>query len=412
MEYIRVENICINNNKIEIDYSVSDGLNVFFSDKEKSFWIEYSENIGGIPTDIAIIPFVCNVLPIVWLTNAILYLPSIDKTFYESINEFKKGYVNMYPMLEFKGNVVSEKILENNYPTDGGNAAFFSGGVDAFTTLICHRNEHPTLITLRGADIKLDDTEGWTNVYNHLQDTVKQFNLPKPICVTSNFRTFIDGRRLSDLVIKSNDGWWHGFQHGIGILSQAAPIAFVKHLGIIYIASSNTKEEITTCASDPTIDNHLRFGKTVIFHDQYEKNRQNKIEIIVDYCKKTNQTIDTRVCWISRGGKNCCHCEKCLRTMYAFMAEGESPDKFGFNYIDDDLISSQSIIREALYHTNDTVRGNWKYTINRFNETGVYKDDPRINWVYNLDPYAKKPQPPKLSLFSRIAGRIRRTFKF
>ena len=410
-ESIRIENICIDSNKIEIIYSISEGLNTFFSEKEKSFWIEYSEDISSVPPGIAVIPFVCNVLPIIWLTDSVLYLSSIDKTFYDSIKEFKQGYVNMYPMLEFKGSVEPQKIVDNHYGTDGGNAAFFSGGVDAFTTLICHRSEHPTLITLRGADVKLDDTEGWTNVYNHLQDTVKQFNLPTPICVTSNFRTFIDEGRLSQLVVKSNDGWWHGFQHGIGILSQAAPIAYIRRLAIIYIASSNTKEEITTCASDPTIDNFIRFGKTLIVHDQYEKNRQKKIETIVDYCKETNQTIDTRVCWISRGGRNCCHCEKCLRTMFAFMAEGESPEKYGFNYKDADIVNSQSIVREVLYNTNDVVRGNWKYTINRFNETGAYKDDPRINWVYALDPYAKKPSPPKPSLLTRIVRKIRRTLK-
>lgn len=393
MERITVERIKIGPSRIEVFYDISDGLLQYFDRKQNVFWIEYTENISIVPTSIAVVPFVCNVLPIIWLTNSSLVLPELDKTFYKSIEEFERGYIEMYPMLSFKGQLEIKNIVDNSYLPDGGNAAFFSGGVDAFTTLICHRSEHPTLITLRGADVKLDDTEGWANVYNHLQNTVKQFNLPKPICVTSNFRTFIDEGRLSQLVVKSNDGWWHGFQHGIGILSQAAPIAYIRHLAIIYIASSNTKEEITTCASDPTIDNYIRYGKTIVVHDQYEKNRQKKIETIVDYCKETNQTIDTRVCWISRGGKNCCHCEKCLRTMYAFMAEGESPKKFGFNYKNDDLSNSQSIIREALYNTNDTVRGNWKYTINRFNETGAYKDDPRINWVYTLDPYASKPKP-------------------
>ena len=407
-EEIVVNKVSIKEKRIEILFDVTAGLKPYFNSTQRVFWLDYSEDISKVPVSLAVVPFVCNVLPILWLTDAKLSIQELDKTFFDSIPIFEQGYINMYPMLEFKGSVEPQIIVDNHYGTDGGNAAFFSGGVDAFTTLICHRSEHPTLITLRGADVKLDDTEGWTNVYNHLQDTVKQFNLPTPICVTSNFRTFIDEGRLSQLVVKSNDGWWHGFQHGIGILSQAAPIAYIRRLAIIYIASSNTKEEITTCAS---IDNFIRFGKTLIVHDQYEKNRQKKIETIVDYCKETNQTIDTRVCWISRGGRNCCHCEKCLRTMFAFMAEGESPEKYGFNYKDADIVNSQSIVREVLYNTNDTVRGNWKYTINRFNETGAYKDDPRINWVYTLDPYAKKPLPPKPSLLTRIVRKIRRTLK-
>lgn len=412
MKSIRVENICINDNRIEINYSVSAELTAFFSNKEMSFWIEYSEDISRVPIGIAIIPFVCNVLPIVWLTDAILYLPSIDKTFYESIKEFKQGYINMYPMLEFKGSVEPLKIVDNHYRTDGGNAAFFSGGVDAFTTLICHRSEHPTLITLRGADVKLDDIEGWTNVYNHLQDTVKQFNLPTPICVTSNFRTFIDEGRLSQLVVKSNDGWWHGFQHGIGILSQAAPIAFCRHFSLIYIASSLSPYVKGTCASYPTIDNFLKYGSTSIMHDQFEDTRQDKIRLIIDYCKNTKQKIDLRVCWISRGGKNCCRCEKCLRTIFALLAEGVNAQQYGFDNFTKYLFESKSIVTEQLYNAPFSVKSEWENSIvNRFNETGAYKDDPRINWVYTLDPYAKKPSPPKPSLLTRIVRKIRRTLK-
>ena len=41
-----------------------------------------------------------------------------------------------------------------------------------------------------------------------------------------------------------------------------------------------------------------------------------------------------RVCWESAGGSNCCHCEKCLRTILAIYAEGADPRDFGFDYED------------------------------------------------------------------------------
>lgn len=227
MEWIKITDVSIIAKSITIAYQISEGLAIYFSKGRTTFQVEYSENIENVPVGIAIIPFVCNVLPIVWLTDATLYLPEIDQTFYKSIDDFKQGYKNMYPMLPFVGKIEAG-IKDYSYTADGGNAAFFSGGVDAFTTLIAHKDEHPLLVTMRGADVTLDDIEGWENVYTHVCKTAMQFDLPTPVTVTSTFRTFIDEGNLDGLVTISGDGWWHGFQHGIGLLGQAAPICFVK----------------------------------------------------------------------------------------------------------------------------------------------------------------------------------------
>ena len=410
-EEIVVNKVSIKEKRIEILFDVTVGLKPYFNSTQRVFWLDYSEDISKVPVSLAVVPFVCNVLPILWLTDAKLSIQELDKTFFDSIPIFEQGYINMYPMLEFKGSVEPQKIVDNHYGTDGGNAAFFSGGVDAFTTLVCHRSEIPLLITLRGSDIKLDDIEGWDNVYKHLQETVNLFKLPIPICVTSNFRTFINEGTLSKLVVNSNDGWWHGFQCGIGLIAQAAPIAYLKHIKVVYIASSYTLNDKIPSASYPTIDNYVRFGETQVVHDQYEHHRQEKMQILIKYHKETTNKLNLRVCWISRGGKNCCHCEKCLRTIFALMAEGESPRDYGFYYTEEDILNSKNVVVESLYNTNDGVRADWIHVKERFNETGAYKDDPRINWVYTLDPYAKKPSPPKPSLLTRIVRKIRRTLK-
>lgn len=408
MSRIKVSNILIKDNRIEICYDVSKELEHFFNIHQHVFWLEYSEDVSNVPAAIAVIPFVCNVLPAIWLTDSTLELAEIDKFFFESVEEFKQGYKRMYPMLEFKGNVQVGRVVSCDHSTNGGNAAFFSGGVDAFTTLICHKEEYPTLITLRGADVKLDDEDGWGSVFQHLQATVKQFELPKPITVASNFRSFICEGTLSELVAASGDGWWHGFQHGIGIISHAAPVAWLRHLSKVYIASSIAYGVNVSCASHYTIDNFLRFGSCSVVHDQAQHNRQEKIQIITKYCRENSQSIDTRVCWISRGGQNCCKCEKCLRTMLAFMAEGESPEQYGFHYTDENLKDSEAIVKGSLFYASDGVRSDWTYVINRFHETGAYKYDKRINWVYQLDPYAK---PAKPSICRRVLGKAKRVIR-
>ena len=95
MERITLNAIRKKENKIEYDCSVSDGFIKYFSGRK--FIIEYPENIEKVPDGIAAIPFVCNVLPLVWLSDALLEVPELDYAFYECIPQFKEGYCAMFP---------------------------------------------------------------------------------------------------------------------------------------------------------------------------------------------------------------------------------------------------------------------------------------------------------------------------
>ena len=298
------------------------------------------------PVGIAIIPWICNILPIIWLTDSELIVPELDEDFYNCIEEFKRGYIDMYPMLEFKGKIIAESIKQNRPVASGGSACFFSGGVDAFNTLFQHLDEHPSLITIWGADVKLDDTLGWDIVYSHTLSTASKLNLDSYV-IKSNFHSILNEKTLfKRLISNSGDGWWHGFQHGIGLIGLAAPLCFSLGIHTLYIASSFTAADKGkyTCASDPTIDNFVRFSNCRICHDGYEFTRMMKIKNICEHSdriKDFNPVL--RVCWMETGGKNCCHCEKCLRTMAALFVQGRDPKDFGFDYSDSDLKKSKNL---------------------------------------------------------------------
>lgn len=121
----------------------------------------------------------------------------------------------------------------------------------------------------------------------------------------STFRTFLHEDVLTRKVAESGDGWWHGFQHGMGILGHAAPLAWVLGKNIVYIASSNTAETRAgvTCASDPTIDNYVRYCGVRVHHDGFEFSRQDKVRNIVQYSQSSQIPISLRVCWESEGGQ-------------------------------------------------------------------------------------------------------------
>lgn len=401
---IIVNSIKNDGHKIKYYYSVAgEWTNVFNLNDE--FFVEYSCDVSSVPDSIAIIPFLANLLPMAWICDAQINVPVCDRDFYYSIPKFKKGYIDMYPMMNFKGSVNAEKIEKNSLKKDNGSMAFFSGGVDAFNTLVCHADEHPTLITLWGADIKFEDEIGWNRVEKHLKDTAEEFNVDF-VTVKSSFRKFLKEGALSKLVAQSGDGWWHGFQHGVGIISHSAPAAFAMGKSCIYFASSFTAAEKgkVTCASDPTIDNYIEFSNVRVFHDGYEFTRQMKIRNIINFSKKHKKNISLRVCWSSSGGSNCCNCEKCWRTVLGIYSEGEDPRKYGFDYTEDHFKKWAKIMKLS----DDKMLSELRYGAiqEAIHKNRKLREIPKeLRWFYKTDKN-KLGKHPVISKINRIKSKL------
>lgn len=384
MNSIKIYDVEVSDYKIICRFIVQGEWKKFF--KQDEFWIEYSESIWSTPKSIAVIPFLCNILPIAWISDAEIYVDEIDKEFYDSINEFKRGYIQMYPKVAFKGKMEVKEIVNNLYVPSESAAAFFSGGVDAFSTLVSHATEEMTLITVWGADVFFDDITGWYNVKEHVNKVAQDFGM-KPLFVKSSFRLFLNEEALDSVVFKAaKDYWWHGFQHGIGLIGHAAPCAFNYKMKHVYIGSTFTvQDQGITCASDPTIDNYVRLSSCKVIHDGYQYTRQDKIHNICRYKETHKKTIQLRVCWQSKGGKNCCSCEKCYRTIYAIIAENCSPYEFGFHY-------NQALLRDVEWQLKNRIELNniliplWKDVQKRFcdNRKDILEFED-IKWIYSVN---------------------------
>lgn len=386
---LKIIKIAVNKNFISYSYTINgDWAKCFNLDKE--FFIEYSEDISAVPQSIAVIPFLCNILPVVWVMGAEIFIPELDKNFYEHVDEIKRGYIEMYPKMNFGGKLTVEKIVDNgaNFLNSDKAAAFFSGGVDSFSTLINHIDERPTLLTLWGSDVKLQDFKGWERVKNHAVKTAEQFKC-KNLFIKSSFRQFLNEGILSQVVYPlANDGWWHGFQHGIGIISHAAPYIYCNKISKIYFASSFTEryKGMYTCASDPSIDNYLHVGECQTIHDGYNFDRQDKIHIICEYRRKTNEKINLHVCWISDGGQNCCQCEKCYRTICAILAESENPENYGFTYSPETVSKMYKNLKDASFIKSQLKYVIWASIIERFNKVPQNWKNPEIQkWTEGGD---------------------------
>lgn len=320
--------------KNRITYSLNVNRNLekyFFLDKE--FFVEFEHNIEDCPDSVAIIPALSVILPISWVENATVIVDDIDEDYYESIEDVKENYAFMMPNILFSGKIIVKKITKNNINQINHKVlCLYSGGVDATFTMIHNINYKPTLMTIWGTDIFLKDINAWNLVKNKNEQTAKSFNLPFAT-LTSSFREILNESLLTQKygeLIKDN--WWHAFEHGLALLGLVAPYAYLNNFSDIKIASSYSSKDYEkhVCASLPQIDENVKYFGATIYHDGFYKTRNDKIKSIINYHKKNNINFNLRVCWQQISDKNCCVCEKCVRTILSILSYGENPKNFGF----------------------------------------------------------------------------------
>lgn len=293
------------------------------------FFIEYDEDISMVPEAILVIPFLTNVLPVAWLTGAEIFVKNVDKNFFESIPRFRQGFIDMYKSVSFSGKFTADEIVDCSYAPSGQTAAFFSGGVDSYCTLVRNIDNHPGLITIWGSDIALKDLSGWNRVKKATLEAAADFGL-KSAFIKSSFRNFINYEALDgEFFDVLHNGWWGGIQHGIGIIGHAAPYAWKHRLsGLYFAATLSAVDKNVQWGSYPTVDGEVRFGSCEVFHDSFDYTRQDKIAALARFREKTSLPFKLRVCWESPGGGNCCSCEKCYRTIMGILVSGGDPNDF------------------------------------------------------------------------------------
>jgi hypothetical protein len=246
--------------------------------------------LDDIPESVLVIPFVMNFMPLIWISNGILIIDKLDATFFESLSDILKGYKKVHPNIDFKGKLSVKELEKNSYlPNADKKAMLFSGGADAVSTLVTHISEKPMLINIWGADIQLDDIENHNIIEKDLNFFTKENSLSF-FFIKSSLRWCFDEDFLSKYYKPlTHDNWWHGMQHGVGLLSLLAPYDYLEKVSFNYIASSYTPKDvgIARCASYPFIDSKLKMMSTNCFHDGFENRRIDKINNIVSFANKT-----------------------------------------------------------------------------------------------------------------------------
>lgn len=385
MNSLMLEKIIVKNNRVDYFFYVKGNLQKYFT-ANKHLFFEYNYALTDIPQSILAIPFLANVIPLIWITNSTIHIDELDKSFYECLNGIRDSYQTMFPNMKFNGKIIVKKIINNAYVPETEAASLFSGGLDALTTLIRINNKKPVLITEYGwHENTVQASDVWEADKENALAIAKKFGLNN-ILIQSNYGTFIIAKNIDyDFSKRLGDSWWHGLHHGLAIISAAIPIAFKLKVDCIYIASSNTPFYKVACASDPTVDNKIKYASGKVFHDAYELSRQDKVKVVVDFYSAKKELVKIRVCF--RNQENCCVCEKCLRTILGIVAEGKDPRDFGF-HLPDNLSQHirNALNREVKFFTDTFITIYWELIRDRMKENAekiVYKD--LLNWFLDYD---------------------------
>lgn len=328
MEKIVLNKIVSENNIVKYVFSVSEKLKKYFT--TDTFFIEYEEEISEVPISILSIPFVNCMAGVSWLSGAMLFVDEIDLTYYYSLKQIKSAYSELHNT-HLGGVFVPSVLVKNEIRETNDYLLLFGGGVDCHCSLLRHKQNINGLINIYGW-LKSEDKTSKVDESDKQQtkEVADRFGL-ESYHVRSNFASQFNLKEIDKLCQNLHTSYWYGFLHAMAFLSISVPIAWVKDVSNLMIASSFTKDRADVhCGSFITTDSEFKFaGNGSTMHDGFELNRQDKVKILADYQKQIGHPYFIQAC--SFNDHNCCECEKCFRTIIELIAENANLIDFGFN---------------------------------------------------------------------------------
>lgn len=334
MDGVILKDIKVNGNHVDYHFEVTGILKPYFS--TDTMFVEYQEDMSMVPESILTIPFVASIIPLMWVTNTVMWVKELDQTFYDSILRVHDAYQRLYSHFHLKGNIIPAKFIDNNLDVKRESLLLFSGGLDANCSYVRIRDTKPLLFNIQGWYKNLTDlNEAADADIRDVNSFAKREGMDST-SAKSNFAVVVkESVWQKEIRPKFGDSWWHGFNHSMAFITIAMPLAFKHGIKNIYIASSVPMGEFCMCASHVTTDSEFRFANVGrCIHDGSELVRQEKVQTVVSYQKATGQPYPIRVC--SFNDHNCCECEKCFRTILGLVAEVVDVRDFGF-YMDKPL---------------------------------------------------------------------------
>ena len=196
--------------------------------------------------------------------------------------------------------------------------------------------------------------------------------------IRSNFQTLMYNTKVPFA------DWFARVQHGPGLVGLGIPLAWVKRLRTIVVASSHTETFQEGWGSHADLETSIRAFGISVDHEGFDASRQQKTSEILRAVRAGEVSPPAlKVCLRPQFAfANCGNCSKCRRTISAILIEGEDPTRFGF---DGDLQKIVDQIQRWISRSDMPMPGNARFFwcdvrdhARKYHGEGRYKNMPQV----------------------------------
>lgn len=384
MEGLVIGRPVVKGSRIVCNIDAQRGLRRFFTTDE--FWVEYDAPMDSSDASLLVIPAVAALAPVAWAAGRPVSVESIDGRFGRSFPLVYEAYRDLYP------EIFAERIIPitwdesvRNERSGDDTALLFSGGVDSLTTYFKRQDERPTLYTVHGSDLDIEQTAGWRTI----AEGVRSFAEAEGVAfhpIRSNFRSILRDEFLDHHFTQSIGREWFGaIQYGIALPALTAPAAYDAGISTVYLSSGYTRDP-TYPTAQPSVVERLRWGTTSVEMTEVDMTRQDKLAFLAPHLSASTRPITVRSCYLDTTGKNCSSCEKCLRTMLGLWIEGIDPNDVGYTMNDATLERVRGDLEDGSISLDGYRLAFWKDLQQRVRQTEISATlHPFIDWFRNVD---------------------------
>ncbi|MBA3752397.1 hypothetical protein H0X06_06460 [Candidatus Dependentiae bacterium] len=355
-----------------------------------NFFAYYDSDIDltKIPYSIALLPFIFNIYPIVWISGKDYSIDCMDEDAYYSLEKIKKVFQRLYPQTSFSGNLVPKELIKNRLPaphvsSESEIAVLFSNGLDSTACSFQHHDKKQLLITAQGqADLPIKKRHLWERQKKKFMQYALDYGHTNAF-VRSNYTEFLNRKKLNS-ISPEIVSWRVDTTEGVGLFGIAAPILFSKGHTTLLIGSSFTWEFPYPTAANPLVDDNLTVADSIsLHHEHFNCNRFDKIKLIVDLIKtKKIKTPYLKVCNFNKSGENCClHCTKCKTVVSGLIALRENPLIYGFR------LHTKRVIKKPLRYFSDEQGywAGWNFCTMQKRLEQIEKLPKKVRWMLTCD---------------------------
>ncbi|MFC2105033.1 hypothetical protein ACFLRV_00025 [Candidatus Bipolaricaulota bacterium] len=301
-------------------------------------FVEYDRTVSleGLDQSILAIPFLLNVLPLVWLSGETYYIDRMDAQLAQALETIRATFRKLHPDFAWDGALIAEQTVEPPRAIESdARALLFTGGVDSMHAHLVHQGKPQVLFTILRALGGGPDSARHGRVNSATRKYVQAFANElghRSSFATSNAVDFISTKKLVGTWPRPRR-WLIELQYGLGFVGVAAPLVQQLGLAKLVMAGCELDHYGLPSGSHPDIVNKVAWSGTTVCMEGLGQRRQHKVHALLESLSAGHPGgVELKPCLFpSDEFENCCNCSKCLQTILGILGDAGDPGEFGFS---------------------------------------------------------------------------------